>query len=73
MRAHHWMILTVIFAFISVISFFQIDSAWSDAHKFNGLLGWLGIGIVTGLIAIFCLVNTAKAGGGGNSSGIGAR
>lgn len=71
MRAHHWMIITVIFAFISVVSFFQVNSAWADAHHFN--TGWKVIGAVTGLVAIFCLYKTAKAGGGGSSSGVGAR
>lgn len=71
MRAHKWMILTAIFAFISVISFFQVNSAWADAHNFN--TGWKVIGAVTGLVAIFFLTKTAKAGGGGNSSGVGAR
>lgn len=71
MRAHHWIIITVIFAFISVISFFQINSAWADAHNFN--TWWKVIGVVTGIVAIICLIKTAKAGGGGNSSGVGAR
>lgn len=71
MRAHKWMILMAIFAFISVISFFQVNSAWADAHNFN--TGWKLIGTAAGIAAIFCLIKTAKAGGGGNSSGVGAR
>lgn len=54
----------VIFAFASVISFFQINSYWADKNNFNGLVGWLGIGIVTGLVAVFCLAKVMKYGGG---------
>jgi hypothetical protein len=65
------MIFTAIFAFISVISFFQVNSAWADDHNFN--TGWKVIGAITGLIAIYCLTKTAKSGGGGSSTGMGAR
>lgn len=64
MRAHYWFALTAVFAFISVISFFQINSYWADKHHFNGIVGWLGIGIVTGIIACFFLYKTIKMGGG---------
>lgn len=50
------------FAFGSVISFFQINSAWADAHNFNGIVGWLGIGIVLGVIAAGILIKIAKRG-----------
>ena len=60
MKAQHYFLLMVLFAFISVISFFQIDSYWADQNDFNGLFGWLGIGIVTGLVAIFCLFKVSK-------------
>lgn len=50
-------------AFISVISFFQIDSAWADKNHFNGLLGWLGVGIVFGLVAAYCLYKVNSKGG----------
>jgi hypothetical protein len=50
----------VLFGFASVISFFQINSYWSDQHNFNGLKGWLGIGIACGIVAIFCLYKTSK-------------
>lgn len=73
MRAHKWIIITAIFAFGGFISLFQINSAWADAHHFNGVKGWLGIGILLLLIAAYCLYKTAKAGGGGNSTGAGAR
>lgn len=59
-----WFGLMVVFAFASIISFFQINSYWADQHKFNGIFGWLGIGIVTGLVALFCLSKVAKYGGG---------
>jgi hypothetical protein len=38
-------------AFASVISFFQVGSAWSDAHNFNA--GWIGIGIAAGIVALW--------------------
>jgi hypothetical protein len=47
-----WFLLMVFFAFASVISFFQIDSAWADENNFNGFKGFLGIGIVSGFLAI---------------------
>lgn len=52
-----WVVL-VIAAFASVISFFQVNSAWADAHNFN--TGWIVIGVVTGLVAIGCLIKVAK-------------
>lgn len=73
MRAHYWMVLTAIFAIGSFISFAQIDSYWADKHHFNGLAGWLGIGIVTGAAACFFLWKTAVTGGGGSSTGVGSR
>ena len=65
--AKKWFALMAIFAFASIISFFQINSYWADKHNFNGLFGWLGIGIVSGLVAVFCLSKVAKYGGGGDS------
>lgn len=55
-----WVIL-VVAAFLSVISFFQINSAWADAHNFN--TGFILIGIVLALVAIGCLVKVAKTWG----------
>lgn len=57
----------VITAFISVISFFQLNSYWADKHHFNGIFGWLGIGIVFGIAAAYCLykVKTTTTGTGG--------
>jgi len=59
-----WFGLMTVFAFGSVISFFQINSYWADQNNFNGFFGWLGIGIVLGLVAIFCLSKVMKYGGG---------
>lgn len=67
MTTKTWWGITVVFAFASVISFFQINSYWADQHHFNGIAGWLGIGIVTGLIAVFGLYNVSKNWGSGNS------
>ena len=60
MTIKQWFMFTTVFAFISFISFIQIDSYWSDAHHFNGLYGWLGIGILTGLISLFGLYKAIK-------------
>lgn len=54
-------IACVIFAFLSVISFFQINSYWADKNHFNGLLGWTGLGIVFALAAIYWLYRTIKS------------
>lgn len=62
-----WFGLMVVFAFTSVISFFQINSYDADRLNMNGLIGWLGIGIVFGLAAVFCLLKVMKYGGGGTS------
>ena len=59
-----WFGLMVVFSFASVISFFQINSYQADLNNMNGLFGWLGIGIVLGLAAVFCLSKVAKNGGG---------
>lgn len=56
----------VILAFASVISFFQINSYAADKNNMNGLIGYLGLGILFGLGAIFCLTKVAKFGGGGS-------
>lgn len=60
-----WYGFMVIAAFISIISFFQINSAWADKHSFNGK--WLVIGIVFALVAIGCLYKANKTSGGGVS------
>lgn len=70
MSTKSWFGLMVVFAFASVISFFQIDSAWADANKLNGVFGFLGLGILFGLVAIFCLSKVAgNSGTGGVDSG----
>lgn len=53
MNFKKWYLLMVVFAFASVISFFQIDSAWADENNFNGFKGFLGLGIVFGFLTIF--------------------
>mgnify|MGYP006871748428 CR=1 FL=1 len=69
MGAKLWHVLMGVCAFIAAISFFQINSWWADQHHFNGVKGWLGIGIVFSLLAIGCLykVVTNSDGGGGSS------
>lgn len=71
-KAKKYFIATAVFAFISAISFFQINSYWSDRHHFNGLFGWLGIGIVAGIVAVWFLYQVSRNSNGGNS-GVGAR
>ena len=56
-----WTTFTSVSAFASAISFFQIDSYWSDQNNFNGVFGWLGIGIVFGVLAIAGLYKAYKA------------
>lgn len=51
-------VVVIIAAFASVISFFQINSAWADKHHFN--TGWLVIGIVAGIVAIISLIKVVK-------------
>ena len=48
----------VLFAFGSVISFFQINSYKADKHHLNTF--WLIAGIVLGVLAIGCLYKTNK-------------
>lgn len=54
----------VICALASVVSFFQIQSYWADQHHFNGIFGWLGIGIILGVAAILFLLKANKTTGG---------
>ena len=60
MKLNPWFIATAIFAFASIISFFQIGSYYADKNNFNGVVGFLGIGIVSALIACYCLYKTSK-------------
>lgn len=55
-----WHIITGALAITSAISFFQINSYWADKHHFNGVFGWLGIGIALGLGAIYSLYKTTE-------------
>jgi len=67
MTTKQWFAVMTLFAFASVISFFQIDSYWADQNNFNGFFGWLGIGIVTGMVAVFCLLKVSKNSSGSDS------
>jgi len=42
-----------IFAFASVISFFQINSYKADLNNLN--LMWIGLGVLFAAISIFCI------------------
>jgi len=53
-----WFGACVISAFISVISFFQINSYAADKNGLNGF--WLVIGIAFGVAALFFLYKTSK-------------
>lgn len=55
-----WFFAFVVFGIGSFLSFAQINTVWADKNHFNGLFGWLGIGIVTLIIAIACLIISAK-------------
>lgn len=57
---NQWFKFMTVFAFASVISFFQINSYWADQNDFNGLFGWLGIGLVTGVVAAFGLYKVSQ-------------
>lgn len=63
MNTKKWFAAMVVTALLSVISFFQINSAWADKNNFNGFFGWLGIGIVLGLAAVYCLYKVNQSGG----------
>jgi drug/metabolite transporter (DMT)-like permease len=56
--------ITAIFAFASFISFIQIGSAWADANNANGIAGFLGLGILLGIVAIYFLARVVKQSGG---------
>jgi hypothetical protein len=60
-----WWAITCIFAFASIISFFQINSAWADDHHFNGIFGWSGLGVIFGLVALTGLYHVNKLSGQG--------
>lgn len=49
------------FAFASVISFFQINSALADRKKLNTM--WKVLGVVFGIVAIVLLIMVASEGG----------
>jgi hypothetical protein len=57
----------VLSALASTVSFFQIDSYFADKHHLNGIFGFLGIGIVLALLAIWFIkkTNDTSTGRGG--------
>ena len=60
-KTRKWFVVMTIFAFASVISFFQINSAFADKHNAN--TAFLIGGIVLGLVAVYSLIKTMKYGG----------
>lgn len=56
--AKKWFAFMVVAAFISVISFFQINSAFADKANINGLFT-VG-GILFALIACYCLYRVTQ-------------
>lgn len=58
--AKKWGYLTVASAFGSFISAFQNQSAWADAHNFNGFFGWVGVAVAFGLSAVYFGYKTIK-------------
>lgn len=59
-KASPWWIGTVVSAFLSVLCFFQINSYWGDTHNFNGIFGFLGLGILFALLTIWFLYKANK-------------
>jgi hypothetical protein len=57
--------LVVPLAFLSVMCFFQINSAWADENNFN--TGWKVAGVVIGVLAIWQLILVARDAGGGRT------
>lgn len=55
-----WFLAMVVFAFASVISFFQINSYQADLHNSNWI--WTIAGVLFALSAVFCLTKVAKNG-----------
>lgn len=58
MSASKWFIFMAVFAFASVISFFQINSYAADKHHLNSL--FVVLGIVAGMVAVFGLTKVIK-------------
>jgi len=55
-----WFKITTFFAFMAAISYFQINSAWADNNNFNGIKGWLGIGILFSILTVISAIKTIK-------------
>jgi len=64
MTVAKWYTVLVIAAFASVISFFNINSAFADAHKVNGLFKIAGI--IFGLVAAYSYYMANKLGNPGD-------
>jgi hypothetical protein len=48
------------FAFLAMIMFFNINSTFGDAHNFNGLKGFLGLGILSTVSSLFFMYLAVK-------------
>lgn len=57
-----WFAIMTVFAFLSFISFIQIDSYAADVFNLNAM--WIIFGIVSAGLAIVSLVNVIKNSGG---------
>lgn len=55
-----WFTITVVLAFSAFFSFAFINSEWGDKNNFNGLFGFLGIGLLLTVASIASLVKTIK-------------
>lgn len=55
-----WLVITTAFAAISFVSFANINSVYADNHNLNGLFGYLGVGVVSGILAVLSLWKTFK-------------
>lgn len=53
LNTNQWFLLATVFAFLSIISFFNIDSALADEKNLN--TAFLVSGIFSGTISLWCL------------------
>lgn len=65
------MLLVVPFAFLAFILLINTNSYFADTHHLAWL--YLTVGIVSGLFACYQLSIVIKQGGGGSSTGAGAK
>ena len=59
MKTKQWFGLSAVFAFISFISFANVDSAFGDEHNVNDV--FMAVGIVGALVAIASMYGAYKA------------